>query len=558
MYWPSGASGDSMATGNRLLSALTGLAALATALAAAPADWPNWTGPLGRNAADTGALPGEFDRDSRQNVRWSARLGEVAFGSPTVSQGKVFVGTNMAALRGDPRFEGLDGGVLVCLDEATGERLWSVASPVRTEGFPEGAHMIHQRWGLCSSPTVDGDRVYVVTNGNDLLCLDVEGLRNGNDGPFQDEAVFMAGEGRAPIALNPETDGDILWRYDIPRALEVAPHDTASSSVLIHGDVLYAATSNGIGVGSPVYALNREAPAFIALDKGGGTFLAREDVALSENLFHAQWGSATKAEVGGETLIFLGGNDGVCYAFEAIPGGDGGGAVPDALATRWRFDCNPPHYQRYLDGRPIYYYQGDLRVYRNKVRAGESVEGFNSGDGSFVGPSEILASPVFYEGRVYVATGRDPLHGLGRGALSCIDATGAGDISESGLVWRFEGIGRTMSTVAIADGLVYAADLAGTLYCLDAGMGVLYWKHDTGHEIWGNPLVADGKVYVNTKHSFWVFAAGRRKEVLFSSRGGSETGPIAANGVVYAFIRGQLYALSSAPVNGLTSAAGWR
>ena len=85
--------------------------------------------------------------------------------------------------------------------------------------------------------------------------------------------------------------------------------------------------------------------------------------------------------------------------------------------------------------------------------------------------------------------------------------------------------------------------LAGRIYCVDAGMGVLYWKHDTGHEIWGNPLVADGKVYVNTKQSFWIFAAGRKKEVLFTSRGGSETAPIAANGTVYAFIRGQLYAI---------------
>ncbi|MDP2326184.1 MAG: PQQ-binding-like beta-propeller repeat protein, partial [Gammaproteobacteria bacterium] len=214
------------------------------------------------------------------------------------------------------------------------------------------------------------------------------------------------------------------------------------------------------------------------------------------------------------------------------------------LVNRWRFDCNPPHYQRYPNGKPIYYYQGDLRVYRNKLKAGEPVEAFNSGDGNFVGPSEILASPVFYEGRVYVATGRDPLHGLGRGALSCIDASGAGDISASGLVWRFEGIGRTMSTVAIADGLVYAADLAGRVYCLDAKTGARYWEHDAGHEIWGNPLVADGKVYVNTKHSFWVLAAGREKRVVSTSRGGSECGPIAANGVVYAVIRGKLYALA--------------
>ena len=99
-----------------------------------------------------------------------------------------------------------------------------------------------------------------------------------------------------------------------------------------------------------------------------------------------------------------------------------------------------------------------------------------------------------------------------------------------------------MSSVAVHDDLVYAADLAGRIYCLDAITGALQWRHETKDEIWGNPLVADGKVYVNARRSFWILAAGRERKVLFSSRGGSECGPIAANGVVYAFIRGKLYA----------------
>ncbi len=500
-------------------------------------DWPHWTGPFGVNVSEGHSLPPTFDRETGTHIRWVAPLGDVAFGSPTVSAGRVFVGTNLAALRDDSRFQGQKGGVLLCLDTQTGARLWHLVSPVRTEGFPPHTHMIHQRWGIASSPAVLGDRVYVVTNGDDLLCLDVNGLGNGNDGPFQDEAHFMAGEGRAPIVLS-ETDADIIWRYDIPRALDVAPHDTASSSPLLLDGLVYVTTSNGIGTGSPVYALNREAPAFIAVDQTTGSFRGREQVGLSENLFHAQWGSATTMKVGEETLVLLGGNDGVCYAFEPLaPRGS------ETMVLRWRFDCNPPHYRRDTAGKRIYYYQGDERVYQRKRKSGEATGGFNAGDGSFVGPSEILASPVGYDGKVYVATGRDPTHGLGRGVLTCIDARGVGDISESGLVWRFEGIGRSLSTVAIADGLVYAADVQGTLYCIDAGMGVLYWQHDTGHEIWGNPLVADGKVYLNTKQSFWVFRVGRKKELLFEQRGGGACGPIAANGVVYAVIRGQLYAI---------------
>jgi outer membrane protein assembly factor BamB len=169
---------------------------------------------------------------------------------------------------------------------------------------------------------------------------------------------------------------------------------------------------------------------------------------------------------------------------------------------------------------------------------------YNSSDGTYTGPSEILATPVFCEDKVYVLTGRDPLHGLGKGALSCIDATKTGNVSNSGLVWRFEVIGRSMSSVAVDAGLVYAADLAGRVYCLDALSGALQWQHETEDEIWGNPLIADGKLYISARRSFWVFTAGKEMQLLFTSRGGSECGPIAANGVVYAFIRGKLYAIA--------------
>lgn len=533
-------------------------------------DWPRWTGPYGRNVAVEEGLAESFDRRTLRNVKWVAPLGDVAFGSPTVSNGRVYVGTNLTAMRGDGRFGRLRGGVVACLDERTGERVWTLVSPERTVGLPKNSFMEEQRWGICSSPTVDGDRVYVITNGDDLLCLDVNGLRDGNDGSFQSEGEFMAGEGNESVELL-ESDADILWHYDIPGELGVAPHDVGSCSVLVHGDVVYTSTSNGIGrydnIESASNALNPDAPSFIALDKYSGELLARDATEIGRRLFHAQWGSPSVGVVGDRDLVFLGGGDGVCYAFEAIKRGSS--SQVEALKTVWSFDCNPARYQRTPDGIRIEYSWGDLRDYKRRsdiLRRAEAANRngqvsderilkqrpllakYNSGDGTFVGPSEILTSPVYYDGRVYVVTGRDPLHGLGRGVLNCIDATGKGDITESGKVWSFEGIGRSMSTPAIADGLVFAADLAGVLYCLDARTGELFWQHDTGHETWGNPLVADGKIYLSTRQSFWILEAGQEKKVIFSSRGGSESGPVVANGVLYFFTRGQLYAIARGAV----------
>ena len=70
--------------------------------------------------------------------------------------------------------------------------------------------------------------------------------------------------------------------------------------------------------------------------------------------------------------------------------------APIDLKKVWSYDCNPPEY-KFHDGKPIPYRDGDIR----------RQEG-NKGDGHFVGPSEIIASPMFYKNRMYVATGQDP------------------------------------------------------------------------------------------------------------------------------------------------------
>src|SRR5207247_503291 len=61
------------------------------------ADWPMLGGRPDRNmvSSETG-LPVEWDAEGRGNARikWSADLGQTTFGSPVVSGGLVFIGTN--------------------------------------------------------------------------------------------------------------------------------------------------------------------------------------------------------------------------------------------------------------------------------------------------------------------------------------------------------------------------------------------------------------------------------------------------------------------------------
>ena len=164
------------------------------------------------------------------------------------------------------------------------------------------------------------------------------------------------------------------------------------------------------------------------------------------------------------------------------------------------------------------------------------------------GPSEIIATPVFHRNRVYVGVGQDPRHGNGRGALACIDATGTGDITTKGVVWVNTDIDRSLTTVAIKDGILYTADFSGRIFALDADTGRELWRHATDGPIWSSPLVADGKVYVGTDTGeLWTFAASRELRVLGKTKLDSpiSTSPIAANGVLYVMTQRWLYAAAS-------------
>ncbi len=521
------------------------VSSILAALQSGPADWPQWGGRDVRNFVSLATgLPESFrppglkvDRGQKtvlpgENVRWTAPLGNQTYVTPAVSGGRVFMGTNDKRLD-DPRFEKAGGGLLLCLDEATGRLLWRLLMP-RLKTKNSKFNFDDLGLGLCSSPTVDGDRVYVVSNRGEVLCLDVDGQADGNDGPFLDEGLYMADTrtfpdkpGRfdpkdappppAPVELRP-TDGDILWRYDFLSELDAWPQDAVDCSVLVHGDCLFVCTSNGVdrshsNIPSP------NSPNLIALDKRTGRLLAACEP-LGKTIFHGDWSSPTLARAAGRTLVVWGGGDGICYAFDARfePGPDG---KPGKLRRVWWFDANPPH---------------------NKFRGGKRLPYNKNGEG----PSEIIATPVVVKDRVYVAVGQDSRHGTGPGCLSCIDATKEGDVTESGKVWQCFDVQRSFSSAAVVDGLVFIADYAGILRCLDADTGKVYWAHDLAGRVFASPLAADGKVFIGDEAGkVTVAAAAREKRILAEVKldGAVYGSPVAANGVLYVPSQKTLYAV---------------
>ena len=133
--------------------------------------------------------------------------------------------------------------------------------------------------------------------------------------------------------------------------------------------------------------------------------------------------------------------------------------------------------------------------------------------------------------------------------MYCIDATKRGDITQSGMVWHYDKIRRSISTPAIKDGLVYQADFSGFLHCLDAKTGQPYWTHDLFAAVWGSPVLIDGKVYLGDEDGdVVIMQAGKTKKVLAEMNMGSSvySSPVPANGALFISNRNQLFALAEA------------
>ena len=462
--------------------------------------------------SDETGLPESFDPATGKNIKWVAPLGTQTYSTPVVANGKVLIGTNNEKPR-DPRHKG-DRGVLLCLDEKNGSLCWQLV-------VPKFIPSLYRDWpgsGICSPATVEGDRVYVVSNRGEVMCLDLDGQTDGNDGPYKDEERHMAPQDGEPEELT-KTDADIIWLFDMQAKLGVHQHDAAHSSILLHGQFLYVNTSNGLD-NKHSHIPAPDAPSLIVLDKRTGRLVAQDAEKIGPKIFHSTWSSPAAGDIGGRSLVFFAGGDGVVYAFDAV------GIVPAVgtvwkLYRVWRFDCDPTSPKENIH-----------QYIKNRTES----------------PSNIKSMPVFHEGRIYVTYGGDIWWGKDQAWLKCFDADGSGDITSSATLWTYPVERHCCSTPSVHDGLVFVADCAGVVHCVDAKTGEPCWTHKTNREIWASTLVTDGKVYVGTRRGdFHVLAASKNKQMISSIKldGPMHGSPVAANGVLYVATMKNLYAVKT-------------
>jgi outer membrane protein assembly factor BamB len=414
---------------------------------------PSVAPPLPTTVVPTGKPPVDWDTTTGRNIVWSVELGNETFGRPVAVGDAVYVGTDNAR-RMNPAYEE-DAGVLVAFRAKDGKLLWQDVAPRVERGLREFLLP-----STTSAPYVEGDRLYYVTAQCQLRCLDTQGFRDGeNNGPYRDEL------------FQDNAAADIVWELDMCGRLGVFPHEATNSEVAPVGDLLMVSTSNGQNEGHTRVPSPR-APSLIAVDKRSGDVVWRA-IGAGEQVLHGQWSSPMAANVNGRMQVLFGGGDGWLRSYDAASGHE-----------VWRFDGNPKE-ARWLP-RPGVLSRGS-----------------------------IIASPVFADGRVFVAMGQSPGHGNGPSLIHAISPNGQGDVTQSRLLWTSREVGRVVGTPIAKDGLLYVGDLGGTIHCLDAATGGHVWKHETNEAIWGSLLLAGDRLYVgNVEGSMTVLQAGRRKHVL--------------------------------------------
>ncbi|MGL6226594.1 MAG: PQQ-binding-like beta-propeller repeat protein [Thermoguttaceae bacterium] len=475
-----------------------------SAVSVVAADSPQWgSGYTHNNASSEKNMPESFSIgrrdpntnrivDSSPEIRWAVPLGRNNYAPPTVASGKVLIGTDDCAAY-DSVLEG-DRGVLLCFDEKTGEFLWKLALPKYTKK----ACYDYAATGMTSPPTVLGDRIYMISNRGEVLCLDLNGMKDGNQGPFIEEGQFMTGPDQAEYVPT-EKDADIIWCLNMEDELGIRQHDAGNASIMVHDGLLYINTTNGLNA-EYTSVENPDAPSLLVVDAQTGRPVARDDFWVRGDVVHGQWSSPSIGTVGENTYVFFGGGNGVYYAFEALNrekvladlDESGNGKKLHNIQAQWTYN-----------GQPIEE-DGTRRP-------------FKIGRGSTSWTCQ--PPPVFADNKVYMIfgiagwIGKQPR----KSQLVCVDLTQdlSGEVSETAKVWTLDMDGGLLSAPTVVDGLAYFADRKGKFYSVDATTGEVYGTVRLKGDFWAAPLVADGKAYIGAERkTLYVIKTGKEPEII--------------------------------------------
>jgi outer membrane protein assembly factor BamB len=408
-----------------LLAAVLAASAAATAEAG---DWPGWMGVDRTGVSTEKGLLKEWPKDGPKLIWKGTGIGN-GYSTPAVADGKIYVMSN----------RGNDDEFALALSAKDGKKIWSrhigKVGPNRGPQYP----------GSRSTPTVEGDAIYVLGSDGDLACLDA-------------------------------AKGEVRWKKNLRTEFDGKPGNWAyAESPLIDGDVLVCTPG---GDKATLVALNKKSgeviwKASVPAGAGGG---GRGRMAGNT----AAYASPIVATVGGvkQYIQFLG-------------GGLVGVAAKDGKLL-WRYNkvtgttnCTTPLFH-------------DSCVFVSAINrqgsgsGGALVRLTAEGDGVSAKEVYLIKDLANHHGGV-VRVG-DAIYGTNNSSLVCID------FKTGETKWDNRSVGK--GSIMAADGRLYVRSEKGPLALVEATPSG--YKEDGRFEqpdrsakpSWPHPVVADGRLYL--------------------------------------------------------------
>jgi outer membrane protein assembly factor BamB len=418
--------------------------------AATAADWPQWRGANrdGRSA-ETGLLQ-EWPEGGPPLAFKASGLGG-GYSSVAVAGERIFTMGDLG-----------DGQYVLALSRADGKQLWKTRV---------GETHADQYLGPRSTPTVDGDRLYLVTTAGDVVCLAADsGERQWSrslvrdfggrlmkamgtydwrfaESPLVDgeRLIITPGAADATLVALDKTSGEEIWRAAIPALGEAGTDGAGYSSVVV---------SEGGGVRQYVQLIGR---GLIGVEAASGRFL---------------WGYNRVA------------NDVANIATPLVEGdlvfastGYGTGAVLLRLAAE----------DDGIRADEVYFLDADT---------------FQNHHGGL----------ILHDGHVYTGTGHNKGFPL------------AVELATGEVAWGpIRNDGENSAAVAYADGRIYMRYQNGLMILVEATPEA-YREHgsfmipEVEKESWPHPVIAGGRLFLREQDNLWVYDVTEKPAPVRSSR----------------------------------------
>jgi outer membrane protein assembly factor BamB len=409
-------------------------------------DWPQWQGPERNAVSKERGLLLEWPKDGPP-LAWKIQGIGSGYSGPSIAAGRIYGMSN----RGGDEF-------IWALSETNGKELWATRlGPALTEGMPQGKE------GAGCTPTLDGERLYVLGLSGDLACLQAN-------------------------------DGKIIWRRSLTNDFGgVIPTWRYNESPLIDGDKVVCTPG---GKDATLVALNKltgetiwktEVPAPSGGNaegpgggRGGGRTGFRDSGASYSSAIAIDFvGQRQYVQLTAKSLVGVSASDGkLLWRY-------------DRAANRAAINCSTPLYH---DGKVFAasaYGNGGGLVTLSK----DGNSGIKAEEAWFSKNMENHhGGVVVVDNALYGSNG-----GNGGGYLVCLDFQ-TGDV-----LWNERDPDKrrvTKGSVALADGRIYYRTEEGSMLLIEPNRkeyierGRFEQPDRSGKPAWTHPIIVNGKLYI--------------------------------------------------------------